>query len=279
MNTSLSTRPGQGLPKRGLFAITLLILLGAIAVAVYLQYSAAHPRPLTDAQISAFLHDDADPDGIVYALHQVQGRVSRGERIEGWVPELIRLSTHPAEEVRHTVADLMAQDPVRPEFHRILLSMLGSDTVLVRNSAALSLAAFGDGSGREQIASMLEPSTVTSPRPGHVRAIADAGGHVTHGAVILHLQSGNTEFSVLSPVDGRIRSLAVQDGDMVSGGTRLAVVEPGPAEVLAALQALQKVGKPQDIAVIMPLESNPQLPSQVREAAKLTEDKIKQRAE
>ncbi len=278
MNTLELSRRGVRSTRTNalLLAAVVLILVGVIATFKILRGGRA---PLSNAQISAFLRDDADPGGIVYALSQIRLRAQRGERLDAWASDLLRLSSHPAEDVRHNVADLMGLDPSREDFHRTLLEMLRSQTVLVRNSAALSLAAFGDAAGREQIASMLEPSLVDAPRPGYVQTVVKVGAAIAHGDVIVRLQSGGAAFDVLSPVSGRIRSLAVDNGDMVSGGTRLAVVEPGPDEVLAALRALETIGKPQDVTAIMAIANSDAFPEPVRTQAKLTQEKIMQRAQ
>ncbi len=259
-----------------LLAALVLVVVGVIATIAVISGGRA---PLSDTQLRAFLRDDADPSGIVYALAQIRQQVRQGQRLDTWAPELLRLSSHPAEDVRHNVADLMGLDPGRQDFHRTLLEMLRSQTVLVRNSAALSLVAFGDASGREQIASMLEPSLVDAPRPGHVQTVANAGATVAQGEVIVRLQSGGAAFDVLSPVSGRIRSLSVDNGDLVSGGTRIAVVDPSPDEVLAALLALEKVGKPQDVTAVIAIANSEAVPQAVRTQAKLTQERIMQRAQ
>jgi HEAT repeat protein len=257
-----------------LLGAMLLVILAVLLTTAVLRKPSA---PLNEAQLAAFLHDDADPTGIGYAVSEIRNRVQHGERLDRWAPELIRLSSHPSEDVRHNVAEVMGLDPYRQDFHQILLEMLRSQTVLVRNTAAISLAWFGDGSGRAMIAGMLEPVIVDAPRPGHVETITSAGKTVTHGSVLVKLQSGNTVFDVLAPVSGRIRSMSVGDGDLVSGGTRIAVIEPGPEDLIAALKALERVGKPQDVTVIANLAANPNMPEAVRQQAQVTQRKILER--
>jgi hypothetical protein len=258
--------------------LLLVVLLGAAgAISLILQHSERLRSPLSNEQIAAFLHDDADPDGIQYALSQVRLRLDKGEGVGTWTAELLRLANHPAENVRYCVAGLMAADPSRPEFHQVLLDMLRYQTLLVRNQAALSLAAFDDPAGREQVMSMLQPVSIYAPRPGHVETVAGAGARVAHGGILIHLHTGNTVVEVLSPIAGRVRSLTVQDGDIVPGGTWIAVVEPDSDQLLAALSALEKIGKPQDLLVLAQVEHNPELPMEVRQRATRTEEKIRQR--
>jgi biotin carboxyl carrier protein len=278
MNTAPSTAAHAS--KRARVGLLLVVLVSAAAsISLILQHSERRRSTLSNEQIAAFLHDDADPDGIQYALLQIRHRLEKGEGVGVWTAELLRLANHPAENVRYSVAGLMAADPSRPEFHQVLLDMLRYQTVLVRNQAALSLAAFDDPAGREQVMSMLQPVRIYAPRPGHVETVAGAGERVAHGGMIVHLHTGNTVVEVLSPISGRVRSLAVQDGDIVPGGTWIAVVEPGTDQLLAALSALEKIGKPQDLPVLAQVEHNPELPVEVRQQATRTEEKIKQRTQ
>lgn len=276
MGTQLSgthQRPGK------LYTGTiLLIFVAALAIwAALYWYGVGTHRPLSDAQIVAYLHDDTDPEGISYALSNIQDRVKSGQGVDRWASEILRLGTHPAEKVRHHVARLMGEDASRADFHTALLNMLRYDSLLVRNTAALSLARFGDGAGREQIAAMLERSEVNAPRPGHVANVIAAGATVAHGTPIARLQSANTEFEVLSPAAGRVRTLFVRNGDIVSGGNRMAVIDPGPEQVSAALKALELIGSPQDLTTIAQIANNSDLPAAVREQAKTTDEKIRQR--
>ena len=264
--------------SRTAVAVGLVVVAAVIVITSFLRQSERQRAPLTDAQISAFLHDDADPDGIVYTIEQLHRRRQQGETLAPWAEEVMRLAGHPNEQVRHAVAHLMAAEP-RPEFHRMLLRMLSSETLLVRNAAALSLSAYDDSSGHEQIATMLQPSVVDAPQPGHVQSVVSAGSRVSHGSIIAAVQSGSRAMPVLSPVSGRIRSMSVQDGDLVSAGTRVAVIEPGPEQVAVALQALQKIGKPQDLPFVLALGKGAEMPDDVRQQAKVTEDAIRQRAQ
>ncbi len=256
----------------------LLIFVAALAIwAALYWYGVGTHRPLSDTQITTYLHDDSDPEGIGYALSQIQDRVKRGQGVDRWANEVLRLSDHPAEKVRHHVARVMGEDTSRADFHKALLKMLRYDSSLVRNAAALSLAHFNDGAGREQIAAMLERSEVNAPRPGHVSHALSAGATVEHGTPIARLQSANTEIEVLSPASGRLRTMEVHDGDIVSGGSRLAVIDPGPEQVSAALKALETIGGPQDLTTITRIENNNELPAGVREQARVAGERIRKR--
>ena len=120
-------------------------------------------RPLTDAEITKYLHDDQKPRHIQHALVQIGERISRGDRGVGqWSADLVRLAAYPVEEVRNTDAWIMGQDNSNQEFHAALLKMLDDSSPLVRSNAALALVRFGDAAGRQQILAMLKPLAVTA---------------------------------------------------------------------------------------------------------------------
>src|SRR6266545_95068 len=82
-------------------------------------------RPLSDQQITEYLHDKTHARRAQHALVQIGERMSRHDStVMNWYPDLIRLSLSPVEEVRNTDAWVMGQDSSRPEFHQALLNLL-----------------------------------------------------------------------------------------------------------------------------------------------------------
>lgn len=231
---------------------------------------------LTDDQVKSALRNDAKPEVIKTALADLHARTEKGKSLETWAPELVRLSKHPDVSVRHGVADLMGTDPQRKEFRTVLHTMLDSDTPLVCNAAAVSLAAFGDGYGHELLAAMLKPVVLTAPKPGHVRSLAANGAGVEHGDAVIRIDGSGQQTDVLATVSGKVR-LEVETGDIVSGGSRLAVLQPGAEQIATALKALQKVGKSQDLLHVDEVEADPALPNEIREQAKLAHQRITER--
>src|SRR2546430_14576869 len=62
-------------------------------------------RQLSDQQVTQYLTDDGHPRHIQHALVQIGERIARRDaQAARWYPELIRLATHPVEEVRNTDA-------------------------------------------------------------------------------------------------------------------------------------------------------------------------------
>ena len=211
-------------------------------------------RPLTDAEITKYLHDDQKPRHIQHALVQIGERINRGNRNIGqWSADLVRLAGYPVEEVRNTDAWIMGQDNSSQQFHGALLKMLSDPAPQVRGNAALALVRFGDASGRPQIVAMLKPLAVTAPTAGRVTGVARAGEPANHGTVLVKLDNHGQLVEVRAPISGHIRAIEAQPGADVAQGAPLAVLNPGADQVWEALRALYAVGQPDDLPAIAPL--------------------------
>src|ERR1700730_11045395 len=126
-------------------------------------------RQLSDKQIVEYLNDDKRPRHIQHALVQLGERLARNDAsATRWYPALVRLASHPVEEVRNTDAWVMGQDPSAARFHEALLKMLADSSPMVRGNAALSLVRFGDATGRPQIVALLQPATIAAPTAGRL---------------------------------------------------------------------------------------------------------------
>ncbi|MFB3916104.1 MAG: HlyD family efflux transporter periplasmic adaptor subunit [Terriglobales bacterium] len=266
----------QRTSDRNLIVLGLAIILAVGAVTVLTLVGTGKARgPLNDNQVTQFLRDDSDPGGIVYALSQLQERMRRQQPVSQWYPELTRLANTHDEQVGHMVADMMGRIPSRPQFHEALLSMLRSRSVLVKNSAALSLAEFGDGSGREQLLSMMYPARLTAPVSGRVDSAVSFGTRIEHGSVVARLTNGRATVNIYSPISGQLRALAAQAGDVLSAGTHVATIEPDNEQLIAVLHALELVGHLEDLPAIQQYE-NANAP-ELRERAKAVEKAIRAR--
>ncbi len=247
-------------------------------------------RRLSDQQITEYLQDEQHPRHIQHALVQIGERIARHDaRAVRWYPELIRLSAHPVEEVRNTDAWVMGQDTAGAGFHDALLKMLQDPSPMVRGNAALSLVRFGDASGREQIAALLQPVRVLAPTAGRVIDTARAGTAIHQGGLIAKLQpatppggdspSGESPAEVRSPVSGRIHSISVATGASVTAGAEIATVDPGDEQVWEALRGLYLIGRAEDLPAIRPYErESREVPERVRQQALLTDKAIRARA-
>jgi len=237
-------------------------------------------RPLTDAEITKYLHDDQKPRHIQHALVQLGERINRGNRNIGpWSADLVRLATYPVEEVRNTDAWIMGQDNSNQQFHSALLGMLSDPAPQVRGNAALALVRFGDPTGRPQIVAMLKPLAVTAPTAGRVTGVARAGEPANHGTVLVKLDDHGQLVEVRTPISGHIRAIEAQPGADVAQGAPLAVLNPGADQVWEALRALYAIGQPDDLPAIEPYK-NPsrELPQRIAQQAAETEKAIQERA-
>jgi hypothetical protein len=238
-------------------------------------------RHLSDQQLTEYLHDEKKPRHIQHALVQLGDRMSRSDAASRkWYPDLVRLASHPVEEVRNTDAWVMGQDTSGSGFHETLLEMLNDPSPMVRGNAALSLVRFGDATGRLQIVSLLEPAHVSAPTTGRIVDSDRPGTAIHQGGLIAKLAPPNSEqpTEIRSPIPGRIRSVS-QTGANVAAGAEIAVVDPGADQVWEALRALYLIGQPEDLAAIRPYERDlPDISNDVRQQAAETEKAILARA-
>jgi biotin carboxyl carrier protein len=261
----------------------LLVFLAAwliVLMPFLFWWSTWFGRQLSDRQIGEYLNDDKHPRHIQHALVQMAERMGRQDASAAhWYPEMVRLASHPVEEVRNTDAWVMGQDTSAIGFHETLLKMLEDSSATVRGNAALSLVHFGDASGRPQIVALLLPNRITAPIAGRVIDADKPGITVHQGGLIAKLQAGQETTEVRSPVSGRIRTLWVTTGANVAAGAEMATVEPGTEQVWEALRALYLIGQVDDLPAIRTCQRDlPEIPDRVREQALLTETAIHARA-
>jgi pyruvate/2-oxoglutarate dehydrogenase complex dihydrolipoamide acyltransferase (E2) component len=112
---------------------------------------------------------------------------------------------------------------------------------------------------------------------GKLSGLVHVGHYVTHGDTIAKITNGDAIIEVHSPVTGTVRSVSAQDGDIISAGIDIAVVEPGAVQVIGGLRALQRVGYAEDIPVLQAFASD-KAPPEVREEAQKTLSAIRVRA-
>ncbi|HEV2022097.1 MAG TPA: hypothetical protein VGQ94_06170 [Terriglobales bacterium] len=266
-------------PMRFLFFLTawLIVLLPFL-----FWRSTWFGRSLSDAEISQYFAETDKPRHVQHALVQVGERIARGDKdAERWYPELVRLATHPVEEIRTTDAWVMGQDVTRPEFHEALRRMLGDASPMVRGNAALSLVRFGDDAGHAQILELLKPVVITAPRAGRVAAIARAGEPANHGTMLARIEAieaGGETAEVRAPITGRVRSLAVKEGADVAAGAELLTLDPGTEQVWEALRALYLVGRAEDLPLLESYQRpSRDLPQRIQQQAAETARAIKAR--
>lgn len=263
--------------KRLLFFLTAWLI---VLMPFLFWWSTWFGRHLSDQQITEYLNDQKHPRHIQHALIQLGERMERNEAgTTRWHSDLVRLASHPVEEVRSTDAWVMGLDTAAVDFHKALLTMLGDSNLLVRGNAALSLVRFGDVSGRAQIAALLQPAVIAAPSAGVVSDTDKIGIPIHQGGVIAKLQDRQQTLEVRSPIGGRIRTLSVGKGMYVAPGAEIATVAPADEQVWEALRALYLIGKLDDLSAILPYERElPEISDRVRQQATATEKAIRERA-
>jgi len=285
-NTSSSPHHKMSPRNRALFFVTAWLI---VLMPFLFWWNTWFGRRLPDKQITEYLQDEKHPRHIQHALIQLGERMGRRESAAArWYPELVRLASHPVEEVRNTDAWVMGQDTSVPAFHQMLLKMLQDSSPLVRGNAALSLVRFGDTSGRPQIVTLLQPARIVAPFAGRVTDSDKVGTAVHQGGLIAKLQVDRSAVAsqdeqrtteLRSPISGRIRTLSVAPGANVTAGAEIATISPGDEQVWEALRALYLIGQPDDLPAVRPYQRElPEISDRIRQQALLTERSIRERA-
>lgn len=261
---------------------TLLMVLAFLFVIVpfLTWYLTWFGRPLTDAQIEAYLTDEEKPRHAQHALSRLADRMMHGDRaVTRWYPKILELADHPLPEIRQTVAWVMGQDNASVEFHQALRRLLDDPVPIVRWNAALALVRFGDASGRRIIRQMLRPYVVSAPREGIVTSSIEAGTPVHPGTGLVVMTGDNgQQVKVRSPVTGRVEVLLVPIGSRVAEGHELIRVTPASETVYEALRALYLIGDAEDLPEVNRYASGVDGMSEaVRQQAILTAQAIRQR--
>jgi hypothetical protein len=272
--------------NRALFFVTAWLI---VLMPFLFWWNTWFGRRLPDKQITEYLQDEKHPRHIQHALVQLGERMSHHDAAAmRWYPEMVRLASHPVEEVRNTDAWVMGQDNSVPAFHEALLKMLRDESPMVRGNAALSLVLFHDASGRSQVVALLQPARIVAPSAGRVTDADKVGTAIHQGGLIAKLQAdrppdasqnGQQTTELRSPITGRIRTLSVIPGATVAVGDEIATVDPGDEQVWEALRALFLVGQVDDLPAIRPYQRElPEISNRVRQQALLTEKSIRERA-
>jgi hypothetical protein len=273
------SRPRLSTRNRLLFFLTAWLV---VLMPFMFWWSTWFGRALTTKQMGEYLNDNSHPRHIQHAIVQLGQRMSRHDPSAArWYADLVRLASHPREEVRSTDAWVMGQDTAGRGFHEALLKMLEDPSLIVRGNAALSLVSFGDSSGRPQVVSLLQPVAITAPTAGRVMDTAGVGTAIHQGGLIAKLQDGDGQQTreLRSPITGRVRTLSTATGASVVPGTAIATVEPGEEQVWEALRALYLIGQLEDLPAIRPYQRElPEVPERLRQQAIEAERAIRERA-
>jgi len=236
-------------------------------------------RALSDEQVTEYLADSQEqPRHTQHALVQISERMSRREAsAKQWYPQLVTLADHSLPELRLTVAWVMGQDNENEQFHDTLRELVRDANPMVRRNAALSLARFGDASGRAELLAMLQPHTVVANQAGVITNRLQDGDTVDRGTLLARVEvEGEPEpIEIRSEIPGIVRKQLKSDGEAIQPGEGVTLLGPDPGHAYEALRGLYLVGARGDIEIIrpflMPTENNP---AHVAEQARLTIEKL-----
>lgn len=275
-----SFKPGT--PSRKYpWAIVVVVVLFVIVPFVS-WYGTWFGRPLSDAKMQEYLHDQNKPRNVQHALSQIGNRIIDGDQsVKRFYPDVVAASENKQPEVRMTAAWTMGQDNTYQDFHPALLTMLQDPVTGVRHNAALGLVRFGDSSGRQELVAMLKPYAVRSEGAGTVDLVVkEPGVSVAANGTLARLReaSGNT-VEIHAMEAGRVESISIANRASVEAGTELITLAPSTEQVWEALRALYIVGQPEDIPEIQRYtRPSPTIPDRIQKQATSTVEAIRDRA-
>ncbi|HEY3135061.1 MAG TPA: HEAT repeat domain-containing protein [Blastocatellia bacterium] len=277
-NTSSARRgPSRKYPWAILVVLILFVVIPFLA-----WYGSWFGRPLSDAKMGEYLHDQNKPRNVQHALAQIGNRIIGGDQsVKRWYSDVINATHHQQPEVRLTAAWVMGQDNTYQDFHSALSSLLQDPATVVRHNAALGLVRFGDASARPELIAMLQPFTVRAENAGSVELIVkEEGAPVVANAPLARIrQPEGTTVEIRSPESGRVEMVRVANGARVEAGSELITLSPSTEQVWEALRALYIVGLPDDIPYVQhytrPVAS---MPDRIQKQATSTLEAIRDRA-
>ncbi|HVN03549.1 MAG TPA: HEAT repeat domain-containing protein [Bryobacteraceae bacterium] len=232
-------------------------------------------RPLSDADIGAYLADTAKPRHAQHALVQIGEHMARADAsVRRWYPEVVQLAASPRVELRQTSAWIMGQDHTYAPFHAALVKLLADPQPMVRRNAALALSNFHDPACRPELLAMLRPYTIVSPAAGALHYRLKLSEYVNPGTLVAHV--GTVE--VRSPLPGEVRDLNRPEGSTVAAGQPLVEISADKEHAWESLRALWSVGAQEDLDEIQRYTHGvPGMPEKVQEQALVTIQAIQRR--
>ena len=241
-------------------------------------------EPLTDAQLQKSLVDTQQPREIQHALSQIADRIlspnpAVRDSARPFYPQVIRIAATGDDDLRLTAAWVMGQDNTFPDFRPALIARLKDANPMVRRNAALALVRFADASGLPELRTIFHPYAVVAPQAGKVTARLQPGDTLNPGTLLGRVATGGEQIEVRSQVPGTLKQWLVVNGESVSAGQSIALIDASSPEVWEALRALYLIGQPQDLPAVDPLaQPGNGVPEAVRQQADRTARAIRDRA-
>jgi len=277
-----SPTPQPKAPSRK-YPWAILVVLVLLDVTAFLSwYGSWFGRPLSDAKMTEYLHDQNKPRNVQHALEQLVNRIiARDQSATRFYPDVIAAAQYQQAEVRMTAAWVMGQDNTHEDFHSALRPLLQDPSPGVRHNAALGLVRFGDSSGRSELIAMLEPYSVRAASAGVVELIIKEEGIAVaaHGPLARVKQDDGNTIEIRAPEASRIESVLVTNSSKVEAGSELMTLGPSTEQVWEALRALYLIGQPEDIPYVQrytrPVSA---IPDWIAKQAAYTVEAIRERA-
>jgi hypothetical protein len=265
------------LPGSGPILILATLFVAASFLAWYFSWFG---RELSDADIAKYLADEKNPRHVQHALTQIQKRMERGDpSAKTWYPQLITLSGNPETEFRLTIAWLMGFDNQSREFHEALLKLLRDPEPIVRRNAALALVRFNDGSGREELISVLKPYVLKAPADGLLASSQKVGATVARRTLLARIEQPDGKVVELrSPLPGRVEQVTKPNGAQVARDEELISLNSDEESVFEALRGLSFIGTREDLPLVESYASSNDASTRVKEQASLTARAIRQKS-
>jgi hypothetical protein len=272
----------QRTPSRKYPWAILVVVVLFVVVPFISWYGTWFGRPLSDAKMIEYLHDQDKPRNVQHALSQIGNRIIDGDQsIKRFYADVVAASQNKQPEVRMTAAWAMGQDNTYQDFHSALLLMLQDPIAGVRHNAALGVVRFGDSSARQELVAMLKPFAVRAEASGAVDLVVKEPGVAVaaNGTLARLRESGGSAVEIHGSEAGRVESISIANGASVEAGTELMTLAPSTEQVWEALRALYIIGKPEDIAEIQRYtRPSPTIPDRIQKQATSTVEAIRDRA-
>jgi biotin carboxyl carrier protein len=272
----------RGGPSRKYPWAILVVIVLFVVIPFISWYGTWFGRPLSDAKMEEYLHDQSKPRNVQHALAQIGNRIMDGDQaVKRFYPEVISASHHAQPEVRMTAAWAMGQDNSYSEFHPVLLELIKDPIPGVRHNAALGLVRFGDTAARPELVAMLEPHSIRTEDAGMVELVIKAEGvAVAAGAPLARIRRPDgTTVEIHAAEAGRIDAISAADGKNVEPGTELMTLWPSADQVWESLRGLFILGQPDDISYIQRYtRPTPAMPDRIQQQAASTIEAIRDRA-
>lgn len=267
-------------PKRR-SPLPIAIIAALFVVVTFLTWHGTwFGNSLSDDEISKYLGEQDKPQHVLHALSQIEERIEkRDANVKRWYPQVVALADSPVAEIRKTVAWVAGSDSKSEEFHGALLKLLKDEQPVVRRNAAVQLAVFTDGSGREELRAIFHPYDVSAATDGTINSTLSVGAFVKEGSLLARIYHDEKVAELRSPLPGKILSVTVNENAAVRAGDKLFSIAPDESFVYEALRALVIVGERDDLPEVQRYSAGVEgMSERVKRQAALTAKAIESRS-